>query len=118
MRLVHGFGDEPAAAFFLLSLERRRALHVNVTAHSHAAWTAQQVVEAIATATASSAPRSTLVLATSAFTKCSLLRTLAGRTDLRDVGWAPYVENCLILGQRHLLGLVRSHMDYYNIAAK
>ena len=35
--------------FFVLSLERRRVLHVNVTAHQHAAWTAQQIVEAIDT---------------------------------------------------------------------
>ena len=27
--------------FFVLSLERRRILHVNVTAHPHAAWAAQ-----------------------------------------------------------------------------
>jgi putative transposase len=33
--------------FFVLSLERRRILHVNVTAHPYAAWTAQQVVEAV-----------------------------------------------------------------------
>jgi putative transposase len=32
--------------FFVLSLQRRRILHINVTAHPHAAWTAQQVVEA------------------------------------------------------------------------
>lgn len=33
--------------FFVLSLERRRILHVNVTAHPHAGWTAQQIVEAV-----------------------------------------------------------------------
>ena len=33
--------------FFVLSLERRRILHVNVTAHPYAAWAAQQVVEAV-----------------------------------------------------------------------
>jgi putative transposase len=33
--------------FFVLSLERRRVLHVNVTTHPHAAWAAQQIVEAI-----------------------------------------------------------------------
>jgi putative transposase len=33
--------------FFVLSLERRCALHLNVTAHPYAAWTAQQIVEAI-----------------------------------------------------------------------
>lgn len=34
--------------FFVLSLERRRVLHVNVTAHPYAAWAAQQVIEAVA----------------------------------------------------------------------
>ena len=33
--------------FFVLSLERRRVLHVNVTMHPHAAWAARQIVEAI-----------------------------------------------------------------------
>jgi transposase InsO family protein len=32
--------------FFVLSLERRRVLHFNVTHHPTAEWTAQQVVEA------------------------------------------------------------------------
>ncbi len=32
--------------FFVLSLERRRVLHFNVTQHPTAEWTAQQVVEA------------------------------------------------------------------------
>jgi hypothetical protein len=33
--------------FFVLSLERRCVLHVNVMAHPYAAWSAQQIVEAI-----------------------------------------------------------------------
>jgi putative transposase len=33
--------------FFVLSLECRRVLHVNVTTHPYAAWAAQQIVEAI-----------------------------------------------------------------------
>src|ERR1700690_3085064 len=33
--------------FFVLSLERPRILHVNVTAHPYAAWSAQQIVEAV-----------------------------------------------------------------------
>jgi transposase InsO family protein len=34
--------------FFVLSLERRCVLHVDVTAHPSAAWAAQQMVEAVA----------------------------------------------------------------------
>jgi transposase InsO family protein len=34
--------------FFVLSLERRRVLHDNVTAHPYAAWAAQQMIEAVA----------------------------------------------------------------------
>ncbi len=34
--------------FFVLSLERRRVLHVNVTAHPYAAWAAKQMIEAVA----------------------------------------------------------------------
>ena len=33
--------------FIVLSLERRLLLHVNVTAHPHAAWAAQQMAEAM-----------------------------------------------------------------------
>jgi putative transposase len=33
--------------FVVLALERRVLLHVNVTAHPHAAWAAQQIVEAL-----------------------------------------------------------------------
>jgi len=33
--------------FFVLSLGRRRVLHVNVTAHPYAAWAAQQIIEAL-----------------------------------------------------------------------
>jgi len=40
--------------FFVLSLDWRRVLHINVTAHPYAAWTAQQIVNAIG---AQSVPR-------------------------------------------------------------
>jgi putative transposase len=55
--------------FVVLLLDRRRIVHVNVTAHPHAAWAAQQIVEAVGsepnilrlsgTATASTARLST-----------------------------------------------------------
>jgi hypothetical protein len=32
---------------FVLSLDRRRLLHINVTAHPYAAWASQQIVEAV-----------------------------------------------------------------------
>ena len=35
--------------FFVLSLDRRRILHVNVTSNPSAAWAAQQIVEAVGT---------------------------------------------------------------------
>jgi hypothetical protein len=61
--------------FVVLSLERRRVLHVNVTRQPHAAWAAQQIVEAIGDArppvssgiaTGSTAPSSTPASATPA----------------------------------------------------
>jgi putative transposase len=33
--------------FFVLSLDRRRLVHINVTAHPYAEWAAQQIVEAV-----------------------------------------------------------------------
>ena len=48
-RLLHradgGFGV--LYVFFVLSLERRRVIHANVTEHPTAEWAAQQVVEAV-----------------------------------------------------------------------
>jgi hypothetical protein len=36
-----------AAATFVLSLDQRRILHINATAHPYAEWAAQQVVQAV-----------------------------------------------------------------------
>lgn len=92
--------------FFVLSLERRRILHVNVTAHPYAAWAAQQIVEAvgpdanvlrlIATATESTARPSTRECETSASNSFASRRDHLGKMGTRNAGWAPFVENCSI----------------------
>jgi hypothetical protein len=77
--------------FFVLSLERRRILHVNVTAHPHAAWAAQQLVEA---------------LGPDAPTAARLIRD---RDGIREA-----LDHVIVLGERHLLRLVRGYIAYYN----
>lgn len=84
--------------FVVLSYDRRRIVHVNVTAHPTAAWTAQQLREASPWDTAPQLVTSSftaLVLAiigdTAAATKINLffaLNTLFSLGMLRAVGWA------------------------------
>jgi transposase InsO family protein len=114
--------------FFVLSLERRRVLHVNVTAHPYAAWAALQIVEAIS----------------ADFVPGYLVRDRDGiygaafdtRVDhlgIEQVKIAPrsswqngcaerwvgtlrreLLDHVIVLGERHLLRLIHQHMAYYN----
>jgi transposase InsO family protein len=114
--------------FFVLSLERRRVLHVNVTRQLHAAWAAQQIVEAIG----------------SDFVPTRLVRDRDGiygavfnaRVDhlgIRQLKIAPrspwqngyaerfvgtlrreLLDHLIVLGERHLLRAVREYVTYYN----
>ncbi len=114
--------------FVVLSLERRRLLHVHVTAHPTAAWTAQQMDEAL--------PEETrfryLIRDRDAIYGAEFRRRVAG-LGLREVPIAPrspwqnaYAERfigslrreCLdhiiVLNERHARRILSDYASYYN----
>jgi putative transposase len=114
--------------FFVLSLERRRISHVNVTAHPHAAWATQQMVEAVGfDATLSRVIRDRDGIYGKVFD--ARVRRLgleqfciAPRSPWQN-GYAErfvgtlrreLLDHVIVLGERHLLSLVRQHASYYN----
>ena len=114
--------------FFVLSLERRRILHVNVTAHPYAAWAAQQIVEAVGPdAHVVRLIRDRDAIYGGAFdARVRNLGIEQLRTSPRSPRQNGYAErwvgtlrrelldHVIVLGERHLLRLVRQHAAYYN----
>jgi putative transposase len=114
--------------FFVLSLERRRVLHVNVMAHPYATWAAQQIVEAIG---AELVPARLIrdrdaIFGAEFDARVNNLGVRQIRISPRSPWQNGYAErwvgtlrrelldHVIVLGERHLLGLVRQHVAYYN----
>ena len=114
--------------FFVLSLKRRRLLHVNVTGHPHQTWTAQQLVEAVGFDTdIARLIRDRDGIYGSAFdSRVNHLGIRQTKTAPRSPWQNGYAErfvgtlrrealdHVIVLGERHLLRLVRAHAAYYN----
>ena len=114
--------------FVVLCHERRRIVHVNVTANPTERWTAQQIVEAFPYETA---PR--YMIRDRASTYGEWFRQRVKNMGIGEVviaprsPWqSPFVERvigsirreCLdhvvVLNEAHLLRIVRSYLDYYH----
>jgi len=112
----------------ILAHHRRRMLHVNVTAHPTATWTAQQLREAFAE---EPTPRYALHDRDAIFGQ-EFRRTLAalGAREVLSAPASPWqnaycervigsirrecVDHVIVLGERHLLRLVREYVSHYN----
>ena len=114
--------------FIVLSLERRRILHVNVTAHPYAEWTAQQIVEAIGL----DDTLKMLIRDRDGIYGAAFDRRInhLGITQLRTAPRSPWqngyaerlvgtlrhelVDHIIVLNELHLLRCLRKYMSYYN----
>jgi putative transposase len=113
---------------FVLSLERRRVLHLNVTAHPTAGWAAQQVVEAIGPDLAFE----TRIRDRDTIFGASFDRRVenVGLTQLRMAPRSPWqngfaerwvgtvrreiVDHLIVPGEHHLRRILRAYVAYYD----
>jgi transposase InsO family protein len=112
----------------ILSHDRRRILHFNVTEHPTAAWTARQLLEACGT---DNAPRFLVHDRDAIYGK--IFRRQVGALNIQDVPTVPrspwqnaYAErvigsirrecsnHMILLGERHLRRIISSYVRYYN----
>ena len=114
--------------FFVLSLERRRVIHVNVTEHPTAEWAAQQIVEAVGPDAAfTRLIRDRDAIFGAAFDRrVENLNLKQFRTAPRSpwqngfaerwVGTArrELVDHVIVLGEHHLRRMLREYARYYD----
>ena len=114
--------------FVVLCLERRRILHVNVTVHPNAEWTAQQIVEAVGC----DDTFTMLIRDRDGIYGAAFDRRVnhLGITQLRTAPRSPWqngyverlvgtfrrevVDHLIVLNELHLLRCVRAYARYYN----
>jgi transposase InsO family protein len=113
---------------FVLSLEHRRVLLVNVTTHPYAKWAAQQIVEAIG---AEIVPERVIRDRDSIFGTAFDVRVdHLGIEQVQITPRSPWqngyaqrwvgtlrrelLDHVIVLGERHRLRWVRQHVAYYN----
>jgi transposase InsO family protein len=114
--------------FIMLAHERRRIVHVNITEHPTAQWTAQQIVEAFPWETA---PRYLLRDRDSIYG--TAFESRVKNLEMEEVKIAPHspwqnpycervigsirrecLNDVIVLNAQHLKGLLRSYMGYYH----
>ncbi len=115
-------------AFHVLSLERRRVVHVNVTAHPTAEWAAQQIVEAVgpdAGFVRLIRDRDAIFGATfdHRVDNLGLKQLLTAPRSPWQNGFAErwigsargdILDHVIVLGEQHLRRILREYVRYYN----